>query len=284
MSTPIASIQDKLRNIAKSIGKDFQLILTRYFQERLLFRLSQTTHRDNLCLKGGTLLYALNHETSRPTLDIDLLSLIIKIDKEKFVEIFREICNSSYPDDGVHFDSEKITVTEIMEQRKYAGLQIKVPVSLGSMRQVLKIDIGFGDVVTPKPDFMTYPTLLDMDAPNIKAYSVETVIAEKFEAMIDLSESNSRMKDFYDVYQLLSQNRFDPKVLQEAISQTFKNRKTYVRQNHPIFEGSFANDLNRNKLWKGFLLRSKLDNSLAFSEVMQRIREHLQPVYEKLFM
>jgi len=282
MNISIASIQDRLRNVAKSTGKDFQLILTRYFQERLLFRLSQTPHRDNFCLKGGALLYALERETSRPTLDIDLLSLKIRIDKERFDEIFREICGFLHPEDGVQFDYEKITVAEIMEQRRYAGLQIKVPVSLGTMRQLMKIDIGFGDVVTPKPDFMTYPTLLDMKAPEIKAYSRETVIAEKFEAMIDLSESNSRMKDFYDVHQLLSQKQFDPKTLQLAISQTFKNRGTIVRLKHPIFETTFANDPTRNKLWEGFLQRSKLGNSVAFSEVMQCIREHLLSVYENL--
>ena len=282
MNISVASIQDRLRNVAKSTGKDFQLILTRYFQERLLFRLSQTPHRDNFCLKGGALLYALERETSRPTLDIDLLSLKIRIDKERFDGIFREICGFQHQEDGVQFDYEKITVAEIMEQRRYAGLQIKVPVSLGTMRQLMKIDIGFGDVVTPKPDFMTYPTLLDMNAPEIKAYSRETVIAEKFEAMIDLSESNSRMKDFYDVHQLLSQKQFDPKTLQLAISQTFKNRETIVRLNHPIFETTFANDPTRNKLWEGFLQRSKLGNSVTFSEVMQCIREHLLSVYENL--
>lgn len=282
MSISIASIQDRLRNVAKLTGKDFQLILTRYFQERLLFRLSQTPHRDNFCLKGGTLLYALERETSRPTLDIDLLSLEIRIDKELFDDIFREICGFLHLEDGVQFDYEKITVEEIMEQRRYAGLQIKVPVSLGTMRQLMKIDIGFGDVVTPKPDFMVYPTLLDMDAPEIKAYSRETVIAEKFEAMIDLSESNSRMKDFYDVHQLLSQKQFDPQNLQRAISQTFKTRGTVVRLKHPIFETAFANDPTRNKLWQGFLHRSKLVNSVSFAEVMRCIKENLQAIYENL--
>lgn len=282
MSLSVASIQGKLRQVAQSIGKDFQLILTRYFQERLLFRLSQTAHRDNFCLKGGALLYALERETSRPTLDIDLLSLKIRLDKERFVGIFQEICGFQHPDDGVQFDAEKITATEIMEQRRYAGLQIKVPVSLGTMRQWMKIDVGFGDVVTPQPDFMTYPTLLDMKAPEIKAYSRETVIAEKFDAMIDLSESNSRMKDFYDVYQLLSKKQFDPEILQQAIAQTFKNRGTVARGKHPIFETAFADDPTRNKLWEGFLLRSKLGDSVAFPEVMRCIREELLAVFEGL--
>jgi predicted nucleotidyltransferase component of viral defense system len=277
MNLSIQSLQDKLRNIAKSNGKDFQLILTRYLQERLLFRLSQSAHRDNFCLKGGALLYALEGEASRPTLDLDLLSLIIRMDKERFHGIFQEICGIPFPDDGVLFDTVKISVAEIMEQRRYAGLQIKIPASLGTMRQTMKIDIGFGDVVTPSPSMMTYPTLLDMDAPEIKAYSPETVIAEKFEAMIDLAESNSRMKDFYDVYQLLSKHLFDAEVLQMAVKQTFENRKTVLKRNHPLFDSSFADNPDRNQLWERFIQRSKLDESVSFQEAMRVIRVFLIP-------
>lgn len=277
MNVSIQSVQDKLRNVAKSGGKDFQLILTRYFQERLLFRLSQSKHRDNFCLKGGALLYALEREASRPTLDLDLLSLKIRMDKERFLAIFQEICSIEFPGDGVQFDLTKISVSEIMEQRRYAGLQIKIPVSLGNMRQIMKVDIGFGDVVTPSPGMMTYPTLLDMEAPKIKAYSPETIIAEKFEAMIDLAESNSRMKDFYDVYQLLSKKKFDPEVLQTAIKQTFSNRGTKLRRDHPLFESAFENDPDRNRLWEGFIKRSKLAEFVPFEEVMRVIRTILQP-------
>lgn len=276
MSISIQSVQDKLRNIAKAAGKDFQLILTRYFQERLLFRLSQSAHADDFCLKGGALLYVLEGEASRPTLDIDLLSLKIRMDKTRFAVIFSEICGIPFSGDGVLFDSDKISVEEIMEQRKYSGLRIKVPVSLGTMRQVLKIDIGFGDIVTPEPRRMVYPTLLDMDAPKIQAYSTETVIAEKFEAMIDLAESNSRMKDFYDVYQLLSKNQFNLDTLKLAVEQTFKNRGTSLPQKHPLFEADFANNSDRNKLWKDFLRRSKLDESISFPAVIQLIVAHLK--------
>jgi predicted nucleotidyltransferase component of viral defense system len=164
-----------------------------------------------------------------------------------------------------------------MEQRRYAGLQIKIPASLGTMRQTMKIDIGFGDVVTPSPSMMTYPTLLDMDAPEIKAYSPETVIAEKFEAMIDLAESNSRMKDFYDVYQLLSKHLFDAEVLQMAVKQTFENRKTVLKRNHPLFDSSFADNPDRNQLWERFIQRSKLDESVSFQEAMRVIRVFLIP-------
>lgn len=277
MNAPITSIQDKLRNIAKASGRDFQLILTRYFQERLLFRLSKSAHCEHFCLKGGALLYALEGEMSRPTLDLDLLAMKITMDKVRFVEIFREICNIDFSEDGVQFDTEKISVIEIMEQRRYAGLQIKIHTSLGNIRQMMKIDIGFGDIVTPSPDEMTFPTLLDMEAPKIKAYSPETVIAEKFEAMVDLAESNSRMKDFYDVYQLLYNRRYEPKTLRLAIDQTFQNRKTTLKPDHPLFSPDFAQDSNRRKLWASFLRRTKLDESLDFETVIQFIRAILQP-------
>ncbi len=277
MSISIPSLQDKLRNIAKGSGRDFQLILTRYFQERQLFRLSKSAHGDHFCLKGGALLYALERETSRPTLDLDLLSLKIRMDKARFADIFREICQVAFPDDGVQFDSEKISVEEIMEQRRYAGLRIKIPVSLGNMKQVMKIDIGFGDVITPSPTKMTYPTLLDMAAPEIKAYSPETIIAEKFEAMIDLAESNSRMKDFYDVYQLLSKKRYDPATLELAVAQTFQNRQTTLHPDHPLFSLDFVRDPSRKQLWAGFLKRTKLDEALGFETVVELIAAVLKP-------
>jgi predicted nucleotidyltransferase component of viral defense system len=280
MSNLIHSIQDRLRRVAKESGKDFQLILTRYFQERLLFRLSISEHRDNFCLKGGALLYALEREASRPTLDIDLLAMKSRLDKELFLQIFKEICSISYPEDGVQVDLSSITVVEIMEQRRYAGLKIKIPISLGKMRQPLSVDIGFGDVPVPDPGWMVYPTQLDMQAPEIKVYSTEAIIAEKFEAMIDLAESNSRMKDFYDVWKLLSKGEFEKDMLQKAISQTLRNRRTALTPNHPIFQTYFVEDVGRNKLWEGFLRRSKLNHAPSFREVMAEIQLHLQEVYK----
>lgn len=282
MKDSIPSIQDRLRKVAKATGKDFQLILTRYFQERLLFRLAQTRHKEDFCLKGGALLYALKQEMSRPTLDIDLLSMKIRLDRALFLNIFKEIGKVHHPADGIQVEVAQIAIQEIMEQRRYAGLRVKVPVSLGKMRQMMSIDIGFGDIVTPDPSWMIYPTLLDMDAPKIKAYSTETVIAEKFEAMIDLAESNSRMKDFYDVWQLLSQGRFDMDTLEKAIFQTFTNRRTTLTLNHPIFSLAFGEDAGRNKLWEGFLRRSKLDSAPLFPEVMMVIRSRLEPIYSAL--
>jgi hypothetical protein len=145
------------------------------------------TARLRTAVEGGK---NIEHIFEHPVMSVSIPSLQ---DKVRFADIFREICQITFLDDGVQFDVEKVSVAEIMEQRRYAGLQIRIPVSLGSMKQLMKIDVGFGDIVTPPPSKMTYPTLLDMVAPEIKAYSPETVIAEKFEAMIDLAESNSRI-------------------------------------------------------------------------------------------
>ncbi|MBV6439905.1 MAG: nucleotidyl transferase AbiEii/AbiGii toxin family protein [Haliscomenobacteraceae bacterium CHB4] len=276
MSVSIASIQHRLRQVARTSGADFQLVLIRFFQERLLFRLAATRYRNNLCLKGGALLYALEREKSRPTLDIDFLASKLRLDKEYFMEVFQVICCVPYEKDGVTFNLDSLDVQEIMERDKYAGLRIKVTAQLGNINQHLQIDIGIGDVITPAPVEMEYPTLLDMEAPCIQAYSPETVIAEKFEAMISLAEVNSRMKDFYDVYRLLQYGHYDAHILREAIHKTFQNRGTAYLAEHPLFTEAFASDPERQKMWKAFLKRSRLEEGLEFEIVMDLIKEVLE--------
>jgi len=152
---------------------------------------------------------------------------------------------------------------------------------LDSIRQTMKIDIGFDDAVVPAPQSLTFPVLIsNLPVPDILAYSLETVVAEKFHAMIDLAESNSRYKDFYDVYRILSQNKLDEKILTEAILATFHHRKTIFRTNHPIFTDDFINDQNRNLQWKRFLKKIKHNEDLTFATVMSLIKSKLQPIVE----
>jgi predicted nucleotidyltransferase component of viral defense system len=279
----IASIQNKLKNIAQAEGKAYQLILTRYFQERLLFRIFQSPYSSHFFLKGGALLYAFEKEKSRPTLDIDLLAQKISNEKSILLQCFRTICLLVYEADGLVFDLDSLAAFEIAKEGKYSGVRLKVKVSLGNIRQVMQVDIGFGDVMTPGPVQMIYPTLLlSMDSPKVQAYSVETIIAEKFEAMIDLSEMNSRMKDFYDLYRLLKGGNFERKILLSAIINTFRQRQTAYPQNHPLFTLDFANSIPRNQQWKAFLQKSSLDVILEFSDVMQTIREEIHPVYQQM--
>ena len=163
-------------------------------------------------------MYAYERFAARPTLDIDFLGNNISNEGESIVAAFREICSVPYEEDGISFDTEHITAQNITEFKDYHGIRLSIPVKMDSISQVLTMDIGFGDVVTPNPIDLDYPVLLDyLPTVNILAYSLETVIAEKFHAVIDLADQSSRMKDYYDLYNLLSKEEYDSKILQEAI-------------------------------------------------------------------
>lgn len=278
----VASIQHQLKQLAIGEKKAYQLILTRYFQERLLFRLATSAYEAQFCLKGGALLYAIEQQTSRPTLDIDLLALGLTRETDRLPAIFREIGRISCETDGVRFDTAHLTAEPITKVGPYPGVRLKLPASLGNIRQVMQIDIGFGDVVTPAPVLMSYPTLLAMEPPQLLAYSLETVIAEKFDAMIDLAEINSRMKDFYDVYRLLAGGQYTDPTLIEAIRQTFRWRQTMVRADHPLFGAGFSRDPRRSSQWQAFLRKTGLADSLTFTDVMDLITVKLLPVYQLL--
>ena len=282
MKNLILSIQGKLRQLAQLDGKNYQLILIRYFQERLIYRLSVSNYQENFCLKGGALLYALEQEKSRPTLDIDLLGLKMSAEHAYLINVFIEICKIHDEQDGVIFNKSSLTATEITKEGKYSGVRVKVEAQLGNIRQNLQIDIGFGDIIIPKPILMVYPTLLEMNMPHIWAYSIESVIAEKFEAMIDLAETNSRMKDFYDVFQLLQSSNIQVEILNEAIVQTFRRRQTKFNRLHPLFYESFAKDEKRNQQWLAFLRKTKLNETIDFQEVMRIIKINLLPIYENV--
>lgn len=282
MKNLTASIQAKLKELAASEKKSYQLILTRYFQERLLYRLFISSYKSHFCLKGGALLYAFEKESSRPTLDIDLLGLKINNDLLHFRQVFADICQIEDETDAVVFNLNTIKTSSINKIDKYAGVRIKIETALGNIKQNLQIDVGFGDIITPEPIFMDYPTLLAMNAPKIQAYSIETLIAEKFEAMIDLAEMNSRMKDFYDIYTLLLHKKYDPHILKEAITNTFKRRKTKYVDNHTLFEAAFAENERLLIQWTSFLTKSTLDTSIRFVDVLKIIKAELHPIYESL--
>ncbi|KAF6509686.1 Abortive infection protein AbiGII [Geobacillus stearothermophilus] len=277
-----ASVGERLKNIAKQSGKTFDFILLLYFQERLLYRLSISHYRDQFVLKGGLFLFSLTQFKSRPTKDIDFLARQISNDIQYIKTAFESICALATEEDGVEFDVKGITAERIKEGADYEGIRIKIPAALGKIKKQLQLDIGFGDVVIPKPQEMQYPTLLNMKPPEIRVYSTYSVIAEKFEAMISLSVVNSRMKDFYDVFMLLSTENFDGRVLWEAIFETFQRRRTNLEKEHPVFSPSFAEDESRNKQWKAFLQRTGIKEDLQFPFVMEKIRDFLFPVYESI--
>ncbi|WFA85248.1 MULTISPECIES: nucleotidyl transferase AbiEii/AbiGii toxin family protein [Paenibacillus] len=221
-----ASVSERLKNIAEKSGKAFDTLLLLYFQERFLYRLSISEYRDKFILKGGLFLFSQTQFKARPTKDVDFLARQIANELDLLRESFVSICSIVVPTDGIAFQLDELTTERIKEDADYEGVRIKVTALLGRMRKSLQFDIGFGDVVVPKPQLIEYPVLLDMTAPQVQAYSRESVISEKFEAMITLSVMNSRMKDFYDIYTLLTTNNFDGRILHEAVSETFQQRGT----------------------------------------------------------
>lgn len=275
------SVKARLLNLSKAERLAYQPLLIRYVHERLLYRLAQSKYKNRFFLKGGALLYAHEQLKARPTLDIDFLGSSISNDKKIIEKAFFEICSVPCQEDGVVFDTDTIEMEEINENRVYKGIRLHVTARLDTARQKVVMDIGFGDVVTPEPQELEYPLLLNgLPTVNIMAYSLETVVAEKFQAMIELSENNSRMKDFYDLYTLLHNNTLNSDLLGKAIHATLENRGTAYEENHPLFSDDFPKNLRFQMLWKGFIKKiGKMEPD--FDTAVSLIKEILFPYWER---
>lgn len=277
------SVKERLLNLSKAEHYNPQMMISRYMQERLLYRLSISNYRERFILKGGALLYAHDRFEARPTLDIDFMATRINNDKENIKRIIKEICNVECTPDGASYDADTVEAEDITVNKEYHGVRVSVVAHLDTARQRVSMDIGFGDVVTPAPQELAFPALIDtVPQAEIKAYSLETVVAEKFHAMIVLSLANSRMKDFFDIYRILVTDRVDDEILSEAIKSTFANRETGYRENHPLFTEEFFASKDRQSFWNGFLRKIKYPESIDFQTVGLLIRERLQPYWESL--
>jgi len=275
-----ASVKSRLKNIAKDHKKTFNLILQLFMQERLLYRLSISDYKNNFVLKGGLFLFSMTGFTGRPTRDIDFLAYQISNDMENAKEIFKNICKIEYYD-SVVFDSNSVLVEEIRKETEYKGLRVKLVGYLGKAKEVIWVDTGFNDIVVPEVTIADYPVLLDMDSPKIKMYSFESVVAEKFEAIVSLGKLNSRMKDFYDIFILLSEKKFNRNILKNAIIETFKRRGTDILKFEQVFNKEFIEDSNRINQWKLFL--NKIGHyNIEFEYVLDSIKKSLLPIYDNI--
>jgi predicted nucleotidyltransferase component of viral defense system len=268
-----ASIRQRLLNFSNSTGEDFGLILTRYGVERLLYRLSQSKYHDQFVLKGAMLFQVWTNAPHRPTRDLDLLgsgdpSL------EHCEEVFRELCKIPVEDDGLIFPAETVKAEKIKEEQDYEGVRIKFLARLENIRIPIQVDVGFGDAVTP--GLIDYPTLLDMAAPRIQAYPMDTVVAEKLEAIVRLGILNSRMKDFYDIWFLARTFPFDAKVLGGVLRTTFERRKTELSHDGlKILLKDLSSDSAKQTQWQAFLRKSRLAAPDDFTLVNNAIQEFL---------
>ncbi len=276
------SVKTRLLNLMNSSGYKYMYLLARYFNERLLYRVSVSQYKDNFLLKGGALLYAFNGLETRPTIDIDFMARRISRNREYLERVFREILSIGCEKDGVVFDVEGLRSEPITVEKEYPGSRFFVTAQMDSIVYPMSMDIGFGDVVTPSPVEVDFPLLLgDIPAINIKAYSLETVVAEKFHAMIDRDVTNSRMKDFFDCYQILTTKELDDEGLFEAIKATFDNRGLTKNDDLRLFSEEFYTDKARLLRWKAFIKKIQWKEDVAFIDVMRVITTSLEPMYNK---
>ena len=211
-----ASVRARLLTYSKQTGRPFQEVLQYFAMERFLYRLSRSKHADKFVLKGGLMLTAWNAPHSRPTKDIDFLARISN-DIDVVANEVRDVCAVVELSDGLSFEPESIEAVVIKEDADYEGVRVTFLGHLQNARIHMQIDVGFGDVVIPEPVQMTYPTMLDHDAPQIHGYPRETTIAEKFEAMVKLGLLNSRIRDFFDIWMLSRQFDFEGPTLSNDI-------------------------------------------------------------------
>lgn len=276
------SNRTKLLNLArKTRGADYNLILLRFVQERFLYRLSQSAYRENFFLKGGALLFAHERFAARPTRDMDFLVDRINRDKENIKRIMLEICSIACEEDGVTYEcgEDEIWLEDITVEEEYNGTRVHMTAHMDTIVQPFSIDVGFGDVIVPQPAQLDYPLLIEgLPAVNVEAYSLETVVAEKFQTMIDRGTINSRMKDFFDVYMILKGDKVDHGLLREAVVEVFANRGTALAPDHVVFSDGFAQDEMLQRMWKAYLRKIKYKKELSFSEVMDVVTERLQPM------
>jgi len=258
-----ASVRQRLQNLSRKTGEPFQILLTRYALERLLFRLSQSAHKDKFTLKGAALFALWTGQMHRPTRDLDLLGTG-KPDAAALQELFHALASVADPEDGLTYLADTVTVASIREEQEYGGQRVTLLAKLGNARIPLQIDVGFGDAVTPAAKIIELPTLLSMPAPSLRAYPKETVVAEKFQAMVVLGMANSRMKDFFDIWVLSRSFSFHGATLCRAIRATFRRRKTELPTAVPLaLTDAFATDAGKQAQWKAFVARADLSATVA---------------------
>lgn len=275
------SVKDRLKNKSVISGKTFQDALIAYGLERTVYRLSISEYVDRFTLKGGIFLYALfGGEFSRATRDIDLLAMNLPNTIEDIKTVFEKIFSIDC-DDALQYDLCTLEVKNITEFKEYHGVNVSVIAYLDKTKVPISIDIGFGDVVYPSRVKMEFPVLLSMEAPEIYAYSISSVISEKFEAIVSLGDANSRYKDFYDIYFLADSYNLDGTELKEAIKATFEHRKTSFSDIFAFTDDFITSEIHQRR-WHAFTKKKKTLLNVELLEVIDVIKAVLLPIVESI--
>ncbi|HVS10854.1 MAG TPA: nucleotidyl transferase AbiEii/AbiGii toxin family protein [Planctomycetota bacterium] len=267
----------RLFQLSRHRGVEFQLLLSQFAIERLLYRLGISRHADHFVLKGATLFKLWSDEPGRATWDLDLLGRSV-LSVPQLVDVVRELC-ATPAEDAIGFDAATFLGEEIRSTDEYTGVRVRLEARLAEARIPMQVDVGFGDAVVPAPRRQSYPTLLDHPAPSILTYPREAVVAEKLEAMVSLGVTNSRVKDFYDVHQLAASFAFDGARLAHSIRATFDRRRTPLPESEPlVLRPGFLEAPDRQAQWKAFLRRGRLSAPQDARLLAEELSAFLTPV------
>lgn len=280
MADVAASVLVKLRNKAKTSGISYQQCLQLFVQEEFLRKLSKSGLEDFLVLKGGLFIYTLTNFESRATIDVDFLLCGFSDSINDVKDLMSKIINTPTGNDYIHMTAQGFE--EISPQRKYRGISAQIIGQIKNVRVPFNVDIGVGDVIVPKAEERTINTQLpDFEAPKIKTYSIESTIAEKFDAILQRFELTGRMKDFYDIYYLARTFDFEGVKLQTAIFETLQQRGTPYDRDSFKRVAALAEDEDIQKRWRYFLKNIK-DDTLVFSAVIEEMQKFLEPVFDAI--
>jgi hypothetical protein len=251
-----ASVRDRLLNVMTEKGLDYNVLLTRYAIERLLFRLVASKYRTQFILKGAMLFAAWQHIPHRVTKDVDLLGFGDS-SPEALRAVFAEICAEPVEDDGVVFDPASVQAEAIRAEEIYVGVRVTLRGMLGSARLQVQVDVGYGDGFAVEPVLLQIPSLIGMPPPEVRAYRMETSIAEKFEAAATLGLLNTRLKDYFDLWHLAKGFAFEGHAVSESIRATFERRAKALPASVPVgFTEEFWSDPRRQTMWASFCKKS----------------------------
>ena len=278
MKNPAASVHARLAQRRTKTGEDYNVLLVRFTLERLLYRLSRSSHREQFVLKGAMLFALWEPEMHRATRDLDLLGFG-QSTPERLADIFRELCNLEVEADGVDFDPCSVRCEDIRAQDEYAGIRVKLRATVGNAVVPLQVDVGFGDALPVAPEEITFPVLLGMAAPKLRAYSRETVVAEKLEAIVKLGMLNTRFKDYFDLHYLAQKFPFDGALLVKSIAGTFARRGTAFPAGLPAgLTLMFGTDPVKIRGWQAFWRKTGPKTAAPTLEaVVQLLIEFLEP-------
>ena len=272
-----ASVKRRLLNQARETGGDFNQLLDRYTRERFLYRLSQSELADKFVLKGASVFQVWLGNPHRTTRDIDLLAFGSN-NPQEVESRFKTILQQNY-DDGIEFTEVKSSV--LQAGQKYEGVRLDVAGKMDTAKLSLQVDVGYGHTVTPKARLQEIPTLLNLPSPKMLIYPQETVVAEKFQAMVERGLSNSRVKDYFDLYYLRENMDFEGEQLRQAIKNTFKQRGTSLSfDSYPVglTQEYVAANPNREKQWQRINKQSIIADYPSLREVIPKIAEFIMPV------